>query len=304
MANKKISAMTPATVMETGDSIPFLDVSLSANDKITIDNLALYLESIMQGLSIAVAGGTVDAITATYTPAIALTNMKICAFVAAGANTVINPTFAPNGLTAHTITKNGGSALAAGDIPGALAICLLQYNVANTRWELLNPAGTSFTRSLLNCADATAVLTALGLTITAFAKTFLDDADAATVKATLGISAGATGARVNKTDGDSPYSVSAANLSGLSVFTNTGAGAQCIFQLPAGADGYMFQGMVTVAQYMQFKANGSEKIRYLGVESAAGGYVRSNVIGNFIMGIWSGTEWVIKGIGGAWTYDS
>lgn len=89
----------------------------------------------------AIAGGTVDAITATYAPAVAaLTDRLTRFFVATGANTVDNPTFAPNGLTAHPITKKGGQVLALGDIPGAGAVCLVQYNLANTRWELLNPA--------------------------------------------------------------------------------------------------------------------------------------------------------------------
>lgn len=91
-------------------------------------------------LTIVAAGGTANAITATYTPAITLTDQTLCVFVASGANTITNPTFAPNGLTAHTITKNGGQPLVAGDIPNALAVCILEYNTANSRWELLNPA--------------------------------------------------------------------------------------------------------------------------------------------------------------------
>jgi hypothetical protein len=91
-------------------------------------------------LPIVAAGGTVDAITADYTPDITLSSMRIVAFVASGANTSATPTFAPDGLTAHTIVRYGGQALVAGDIPAALAVCLLQYNLANTRWELLNPA--------------------------------------------------------------------------------------------------------------------------------------------------------------------
>ena len=112
-----------------------------------------------------------------------------------------------------------------------------------------------------------------------------------------------TGDRVNKTEADSPYTVTAADLTGLIVFTNTGAGAQVIFQLPAGADGYVFKGLVTATQYMQFLCNGTEKIRYLATQSAAGGYVRSNVIGNSIQAVWSGTEWVITEISGTWKYD-
>ncbi len=119
-----------------------------------------------------------------------------------------------------------------------------------------------------------------------------------------GYPGGVVGNRVNKTQADSPYTVTTANLTGLIVFTNTGASGETIFQLPAGADGYKSRGIVTAAQYMQFLCNGSEKIRYLGTQTAAGGYVRSNVIGNMIEVEWSGTEWVVTGLGGPWTYDS
>lgn len=89
----------------------------------------------------AVAGGTANAITATYSPPnAALTDGLLLGFRASGANSVTNPTFAPDGLTAHTITKFGGDSLATGDIPGNLAECLVRYNLAQTRWELLNPA--------------------------------------------------------------------------------------------------------------------------------------------------------------------
>lgn len=85
-------------------------------------------------------GGTADAITATYSPAItALSDGMVCAFRASGANTTATPNFSPNGLTAHTIVKTGGTALLAGDIPRALYECVVRYNLANTRWELLNP---------------------------------------------------------------------------------------------------------------------------------------------------------------------
>lgn len=89
-------------------------------------------------------GGTSDAITATYTPAItSLVDGMELDFRATAANTTTTPTFSPNGITAHTITKKGGSALAASDIPAALFEGKLRYNLANTRWELLNPALTT-----------------------------------------------------------------------------------------------------------------------------------------------------------------
>lgn len=90
----------------------------------------------------AVAGGTSDAITATYTPALtALVDGQLCFLRASAANATTTPTFTPHSgtITAYTITKLGGTALVAGDIAGNLAEVILRYNLANTRWELLNP---------------------------------------------------------------------------------------------------------------------------------------------------------------------
>jgi hypothetical protein len=93
------------------------------------------------GIPWAVAGGSADAITATYSPAVAaLTDGLTLQFRASAANATTTPTFSPNGLTAHPITKYGGMALVAKDIPAALAECLVVYNLANTRWELLDAA--------------------------------------------------------------------------------------------------------------------------------------------------------------------
>jgi hypothetical protein len=107
----------------------------------------------------AVAAGTADAITATYAPAITtLVEGQLCFVRATAANTTAAPTFAPNGLTARTITRAGGGALTAGDIPGALAEIVLRYNLANTRWELVNPAtlapaANSITSAMLQAAS-------------------------------------------------------------------------------------------------------------------------------------------------------
>lgn len=91
----------------------------------------------------AASGGTVDAITATFAPALTLRDQQKCFVVCAGANTSATPTFAPNSLTAHTITMNGGQPLVAGSIPAAGFVAILEYNLANTRWELLNPKPSS-----------------------------------------------------------------------------------------------------------------------------------------------------------------
>lgn len=88
------------------------------------------------------AGGTVDAITANYSPDITVADFAMVAFRSSGANTSTTPTFSPDGATARTIVKKGGQALVAGDIGASGSIHILQYESANTRWELLNPASS------------------------------------------------------------------------------------------------------------------------------------------------------------------
>lgn len=86
------------------------------------------------------AGGTANALTGTYAPAIAsLTDGLELKFRAASNITSTTPTFSPNGLTARTIVRSGGQALLKGDII-ANAEYVVVYNLANTRWELLNPS--------------------------------------------------------------------------------------------------------------------------------------------------------------------
>ena len=115
-----------------------------------------------------VAAGTADAITASYIPVnAALVDGMLLGFRASGANTLTNPTFSPDGLTARTITKIGGTALLVGDIVGNLTEVLVRYNLANTRWELLNPGlvvtpGSTTTltnKTLTNPANTTQALT-------------------------------------------------------------------------------------------------------------------------------------------------
>lgn len=102
------------------------------------------IAKIVRGLTTftaAVAGGTANAITATYTPAIAALGAGLSVFVrAAAANTIVAPTFAPNGLTAKAIVKGAGSALVAGDIAGAGHWLELQFDATLDKWVLQNPA--------------------------------------------------------------------------------------------------------------------------------------------------------------------
>jgi len=171
-------------------------------------------------LPIATAGGTADVITADFDPDIALTNLMLCAFVASAANATTTPTFSPDGLTARVITKQGGEPLAVGDIPGALAVCVLEYNLANTRWELLNPAVTtellSFSRggTLVNTVDFLAAIN----TVVWYATC------ACTVTNVRGYRVGGTGATVNaRRNGADNHLASAVSLTNADTWYDGGA---------------------------------------------------------------------------------
>jgi hypothetical protein len=90
-------------------------------------------------LPIAAAGGTANALTATWT-GITVADKTVGLVILGAAVTVTNPTLAVNGGTAYTITARGGQALQIGDLPAANFVAQVEYNAANTRWELLNPA--------------------------------------------------------------------------------------------------------------------------------------------------------------------
>ncbi len=95
-------------------------------------------------------GGTVDAITATYSPALTLTDMQFAFIRATGPNVSPTPTFAPDGLTAHIMTARGGVAVLPDDISGDH---ILQYHTSGTRWEVLNPAASTTSVSLIAFDD-------------------------------------------------------------------------------------------------------------------------------------------------------
>ena len=90
----------------------------------------------------ATVGGTVDAVTATFSPTVTLADKTVCIIRSIGENATTTPTFAPDGLTAHVITHFGGTALHALDMGAVGNTCILMYDLANTRWELLNPRYT------------------------------------------------------------------------------------------------------------------------------------------------------------------
>lgn len=89
---------------------------------------------------IGTAGGGVDAITATFTPTItAWTNGQLLIVECAGANATTTPTFNPDAVGAKTIVRPDGSAVVAGDIPGANFRAMFVYDASLDKVLLLNP---------------------------------------------------------------------------------------------------------------------------------------------------------------------
>lgn len=103
-------------------------------------------------------GGTVDAITATFTPvfaSLAASAGIVLAIPLAGANTITTPTLAIDGLTAKTIVKSSGVALAAGDIPGADFVGLFVYDVSADKFQLLNPSVNVVSQAVAEAGSST-----------------------------------------------------------------------------------------------------------------------------------------------------
>lgn len=115
---------------------------------------------------IANASGTVDAITADFVPVMhSLENGNRVLVRASGANTITNPTFAPNGLAAKPIVKNGNQVLGTGDTTGEMDMV---FNSSNDNWELLNPSAPvsySFTSSEQTIISAALLTIAHGMPI-------------------------------------------------------------------------------------------------------------------------------------------
>lgn len=88
----------------------------------------------------AVASGTVNAITATFTKPVSLEGGKQVKVRALGANTSATVTFNPNNLGAKPIVKGDGSALSVGDIASAGFWMTLIYDSTLQKWILQNPA--------------------------------------------------------------------------------------------------------------------------------------------------------------------
>lgn len=118
-----------------------------ANFATTVTN-ALALKSSILGVQksafmVSLAGGTSDAITATYAPGITEVTDGMTLYVrAAAANGITTPTFTPAAgtIAEMTIVKGANAALAIGDVAGAGHWLVLQADLTLGKWVLLNPA--------------------------------------------------------------------------------------------------------------------------------------------------------------------
>lgn len=91
--------------------------------------------------SSAVAGGTVNAITASFSPEItSVVAGTVVRVLSSGANTISTPSLSVGATGEGTIVKGNDLPLAVGDIPGAGYWCEFALNQALTKWVLMNPA--------------------------------------------------------------------------------------------------------------------------------------------------------------------
>jgi len=122
------------------------DAGMTANGLVDTVEASQYFDAlrdvIRRGLyNSAAAGGTANAITASFSPAITtLTNGMTLYVRAASANSTTTPTFQADSTAAKTIVKGSDEALLAGDIKGAGHWLELQYDSVLDKWVLQNPA--------------------------------------------------------------------------------------------------------------------------------------------------------------------
>lgn len=112
---------------------------------------ALALKQVV--IPFAVAAGTADALTADFSPDAVLVDGGDIRVRANAANTGA-ATLAVDGGAARAITKQGGTALAAGDIAAAGHELQLRYRSSVPRWELMNPKAAAATGDVVGPASS------------------------------------------------------------------------------------------------------------------------------------------------------
>lgn len=95
----------------------------------------------IEGQRRAHAGGTADAISATFTPTVTTLADGMTVYVrAAAANTIPGVVFQADGTTAKPVVKGADKALEIGDIAGAGHWLELQFDSTLDKWVMQNPA--------------------------------------------------------------------------------------------------------------------------------------------------------------------
>jgi len=159
-----------ATVLQTARTINGVSFNGSAN--------------ILLSLPYVSAGGTADALTATFSPAYtSLTDGMQIIVGAVLTNITTTPTLNVNGLGALTITRRQGQAMAAGSIAGTSHRLHLVYNSSTTTWELLNPAKHVFTDDIQILTNKTIVPRESSITSSSTPTPVADTTDIFTVTA-------------------------------------------------------------------------------------------------------------------------
>lgn len=142
----QVSTMSAALAQYVADS-----QTNNIADSVAVATLADYIEQAVRNTAImyAVAGGTSDAITATFFPATdQLTDGRLLIVRCNTANTTTTPTFNPDGLGAKQIVKGSNNPLEIGDISGLGFHLILSYDSSLDKFVLNNPArGVSSTTS-------------------------------------------------------------------------------------------------------------------------------------------------------------
>ena len=112
------------------------------------------------------------------------------------------------------------------------------------------------------------------------------------------IVAGLSYMKITKTQANSPYTVTAANLGGPFCITNIGASGELVCELPAGGATDRIAFFVAAAQNLKVVADGSEKFRFIGSQTAGGGYLQSSTVGTFWITEFINGEWVVSILNG------